>query len=157
MLQGFFKKKLPYRVSGISWILVGLQFTALAYITFSAPLVCISLMGLFAELGAIMLIMSGVFQLSWTSFSVFPEPRPDGKLETEGIYAWIRHPMYAGILLITFLLVLDYPSINRVLSALILTIVLLIKIRHEEKWLLDRYPQFTDWKKSSDRLIPFVW
>lgn len=157
MLKGFFRKRLPYRVSGKSWLLVAAQLGAIGYLSFSAPLISRSLEFLFAELAGILLMFSGIIRLSWISFSVFPEPRPDGRLETSGIYSVIRHPMYAGLLLISAVLVLDFPSIFRLLAWLLLVAVLLKKISQEEKWLTERYLEFAEWAGKTDRLIPFLW
>jgi protein-S-isoprenylcysteine O-methyltransferase Ste14 len=157
-MRGIFRKRLPYPVSGISWLLVGLQFVALLYLMVSAPLLAAHLTGLFLELAGILIAMSGLMKLNWTSFSVFPEPRPDGKLETGGIYAFIRHPMYAGIFCIAFVLVIEFPSSLRILCLCILAIVFFLKIRKEEIQLKAKYPaDFDAWKKTSDRIIPFVW
>ena len=154
---GFFRKRLPYPVSGKSWLLVCLQFISLLYLSISAPMLAAHLSGLFLELAGIFLAMSGLIKLNWKSFSVFPEPRPDGQLETGGIYAIIRHPMYAGVLLIAGTLVWEYPSDLRVACLLVLITVLILKINMEEAFLEKKYPSFQSWKKSSNRLIPFIW
>jgi protein-S-isoprenylcysteine O-methyltransferase Ste14 len=153
-----FRKRLPYPVSGISWLLVSLQFFSLLYLAISAPLLAAHLTGLFIELGGIFLTLSGLIKLNWKSFSVFPEPRPDGQLETSGIYAFIRHPMYAGVFCIAVVLVFEFPSFLRILCLFILAIVFFLKIKKEERQLCARYPnEFDAWKKTSDRIIPFVW
>ena len=138
-------------------MLVGIQFGAISWLCFTGPLICRSLFCLFAELFAIVIIMAGIFHLNWKSFSVFPEPRPDGQLETTGIYGIIRHPMYAGVLLISTLLIWEYPETSRIIAGVLLTVVILVKIRNEEKWLANRYPQFGEWKSRTNRLIPFIW
>lgn len=156
-MNGFFRKRLPYPVSGKSWLLVSLQFVSLLYLSISAPLLAEHLTGLLLELTGIMLSMAGLMKLNWKSFSVFPEPRPDGQLETGGIYAFIRHPMYAGLFIIATTLVWEYPSTLRITCLLVLTSVFILKINQEETWLEKKYPEFQSWKKTSNRLIPFVW
>jgi len=156
-LKKLFKKRLPYPVSNASSGLVILQMLALIYLAVSAPLLARNLGFLLWEMAGIVLVISGLIGLNWKSFSVFPEPRPDGKLITTGIYAFIRHPMYAGILAITYVLVLDFPTGPRALALLILTSVFLVKIQKEERWLAAQYPDSEDWRKKTDRLIPFIW
>jgi protein-S-isoprenylcysteine O-methyltransferase Ste14 len=156
-LRKLFKKRAPYPVSIASAGLVILQMLALFYLAISAPLLARKLGYLLWELAGILIVISGLIGLNWKSFSVFPEPRPDGKLVTTGIYAFIRHPMYAGLLAITSVLVLDYPSWPRALALLILTIVFLIKIQKEERWLAIQYSESKDWRNKTDRLIPFLW
>jgi len=156
-LRKLFKKRAHYPVSIASAVLVILQMLALFYLAISAPLLARNLGFLLWELAGILIVISGLIGLNWKSFSVFPEPRPDGKLVTTGIYAFIRHPMYAGILAFTSVLVLDYPSWPRALALLILTTVFLIKIQKEERWLENQYPESKDWRDKTDRLIPFIW
>ena len=134
-----------------------MQMLALFYLAISAPLLARKLGFLLWELAGILIVISGLIGLNWKSFSVFPEPRPDGKLVTTGIYAFIRHPMYAGILAITSVLVLDFPSWPRAFALLILITVFLIKIQKEERWLAAQYPDSKDWRDKTDRLIPFLW
>jgi protein-S-isoprenylcysteine O-methyltransferase Ste14 len=157
MFSDFFRKRLPYRVSAQSWAWVLTQFSCLAFLSFSAPLICLSIPSLMVEMAGILLAISGLFRLSWTSFSVFPEPRPDGRLETSGIYSLIRHPMYAGLLIIGTVLVYDFPGIFRFTALFILAGIFILKIRMEEKWLAERYPEFGKWKTRTFRLIPFIW
>lgn len=152
-----FKKRLPYPVSAASWLWVGTQFVCIAYLSLSAPLVAGRLFMLLFELTGILLTAAGLLKLNWISFSVFPEPRPDGRLETTGIYSFIRHPMYAGVLLTALVLVWEFPSFFRIISLLLLSAVLTRKILLEERWLKEKYPDFENWKNQTDRIIPFVW
>jgi protein-S-isoprenylcysteine O-methyltransferase Ste14 len=156
-MKGLFRKRLPYPVSGRSWLLVCLQFVSLLYLAISAPVLAAHLIGLFLELVGILLASSGLMKLNWKSFSVFPEPRPDGQLETGGIYAFIRHPMYAGIFIIAAILVWEYPSALRITCLVLLSTVFILKINIEEAFLEKKFPSFQSWKKTSNRLIPFVW
>ena len=80
----------------------------------------------------------------------------ENKLQTKGIYAWVRNPMYSGwwIALSGILLMwhnawmLVFPVIDWV----IMTIAL---INTEEKWLLGLYGQdYAEYKKRVNRLIP---
>ncbi len=156
-MKGFFRKRLPYPVSGLSWIWVSLQFLCIVYLSLSAPLIADHLSLLLLELAGILLTAAGLLKLNWQSFSVFPEPRPDGRLETKGIYAFIRHPMYAGVLLTGLVLVIEFPSFLRILSLSLLSLVILLKIQKEEGWLEEKYPEFKDWKSRTNRIIPFLW
>ena len=156
-MKTLFKKRLPYPVSGISWLLVLIQFSLLGYLSISAPLLASHLYALLLELGGILVAIAGLIRLNWISFSVFPEPRPDGRLETRGIYAILRHPMYAGLMLVAIVLTTEFPSALRITGTLLLCSVFIVKIKKEELLLEKKYPEFQAWKKTSNRLIPFVW
>ncbi len=81
----------------------------------------------------------------------------ENKLKTDGIYAWVRNPMYSGIwILITGsaimscnVWILAVPVVNW----LIMTIILK---NTEEKWLDDLYgDEYRDYKKRVNRCIPW--
>jgi len=67
--------------------------------------------------------------------------KSDGMLVTDGVYAYMRHPQYTGIFIITMGLMIQWPT----LPTLILwpfVISMYIKLaRREEKNVLEQYPQ----------------
>ncbi|MCR4924982.1 MAG: isoprenylcysteine carboxylmethyltransferase family protein [Clostridiales bacterium] len=80
----------------------------------------------------------------------------ENKLKTDGIYAWVRNPMYTGcwfmIIGTTFMWhnYFVFPMI--LIDWIILTVVL---IKTEEKWLSDVYgAEYEAYKKRVNRLIP---
>ncbi len=81
----------------------------------------------------------------------------DNRLKTDGIYAWVRNPMYAGWWLlitgISFLWHNVWLLPVFFLNWLLMTIVL----KHtEEKWLLNLYKQdYADYMKRVNRCIPW--
>jgi protein-S-isoprenylcysteine O-methyltransferase Ste14 len=75
-----------------------------------------------------------------------------------GLYAVVRHPMYA----VTVLLFLSVPCILGSLYAffvfLVYPVVMVVRIRDEERLLLEQlegYAAYTE--KVKYRLIPFIW
>ena len=81
----------------------------------------------------------------------------ENKLQTKGIYAWVRKPMYSGwwiaLTVITFMwhnvCMLSLPLIDWV----IMTIAL---INTEEKWLLNLYGnEYAEYKKHVNLYIPW--
>ncbi|MCR4677389.1 MAG: isoprenylcysteine carboxylmethyltransferase family protein [Lachnospiraceae bacterium] len=81
----------------------------------------------------------------------------DNKLQTKGIYAWVRNPMYSGwwILMIGITLMWHnaWMLILPVINWCIMTVSL---INSEEKWLLKVYGMdYEDYKKRVNRCIPW--
>ena len=79
------------------------------------------------------------------------------KLKTDGIYSWVRNPMYTGCWFITIgicfmwhnYLVLPMIPVDWI----ILTVVL---INTEEKWLLEVYGnEYAEYKRRVNRCIPW--
>ena len=81
----------------------------------------------------------------------------ENKLQTKGIYAWVRNPMYSGWWIalsgITLMWHNAWMLILPVIDWAIMTIAL---INTEEKWLLDLYgDEYAEYKKSANRCIPW--
>lgn len=149
--------KMPYRTSAESKILVAIQAVLLVFLSTGGPHLSHRIELLIWELTGIALAFAALLGLNRESFSVFPEPRPTGRLVTGGVYAYLRHPMYAGVLLIFATLVAGCFSLPRLLGLLALGLVLVRKIFLEEAALEIRYPEYGIYKQQTSRLIPFVW
>ena len=81
----------------------------------------------------------------------------ENKLQTNGIYSWVRNPMYSGwwIALSGILLMWHnaWMLILPVIDWLIMTVAL---INTEEKWLTDLYgSEYTEYRKRVNRCIPW--
>lgn len=81
----------------------------------------------------------------------------DNRLKTDGIYAWVRNPMYAGLWFIftgiSFLWANWFLLAAPALCWLLITLVLK---NTEEKWLKDLYGQeYIDYCKRVNRCIPW--
>ncbi|MFQ3632671.1 methyltransferase family protein [Roseiflexus sp.] len=87
----------------------------------------------------------------------FPKPRDDSTFVQHGVYRIVRHPIYSGIILGAF----GWSLIRGSSIALLLSVALLIffhfKSRREERWLVERYPEYADYQKRVKKLVPFIW
>jgi protein-S-isoprenylcysteine O-methyltransferase Ste14 len=94
----------------------------------------------------------GVLALSLTdlgnSLSPWPLPASDGQLETGGIYAELRHPMYAGSLAACAGLSIITGSATRLLLTAVLLYVLELKADYEEKALVEKFPEYLTYKET---------
>jgi protein-S-isoprenylcysteine O-methyltransferase Ste14 len=75
-----------------------------------------------------------------------------------GVYGFVRHPMYLGMLLMLLGAPLMLGSIFGVIIGLIALIVLAGRIIGEEKMLVNELEGYAEYKKKVKyRLIPFIW
>jgi len=90
--------------------------------------------------------------------SVFPEAREQARLCRDGAYRWIRHPMYLSVILACLAPVLTVQLfISWILMGLLL-VVILLKIRMEERiWLLREPRRYSAYIQESSRLIPYLY
>jgi protein-S-isoprenylcysteine O-methyltransferase Ste14 len=91
------------------------------------------------------------------NFNIQPELKPGAQLVTSGIYRWIRHPMYSAVLLAMLATVLTDPRPWRIALWMALLAVLLAKAQREERYLLQRFARYADYRARTWRLLPWVW
>lgn len=83
-------------------------------------------------------------------------PAPNGRgLKTAGPYRWIRHPIYAALMLAA--LGLASGSWVGWVAWTALVVVLLAKVMLEERLLASEYPEYEAYTRRSWRIVPFIW
>ena len=65
--------------------------------------------------------------------------------------------MYTSVLLVALAWVLGSPLPYRILLWVGLIITLMVKLRYEERLLMERFPEYDAYRRQTKRLIPFVW
>jgi len=104
------------------------------------------------------LVIGGSTRLSQAgSFDVLPKPRADGELVEAGAYRFVRHPIYAGLIVGGLGLALLRGSVPTLLATLVLAVILDVKRRREEDWLLTRFPSYADYRRRVKALIPLIY
>lgn len=111
-----------------------------------------------------LLVAAGVLLGAWAVAAMrlhrvtpWPEPEADAELVTRGPYAWIRHPMYASLLLAGAGLVAHTFTAARMAALLLLVPVLCLKMWIEEQALRVRFPEYAFYRLRTKRLVPFVY
>jgi protein-S-isoprenylcysteine O-methyltransferase Ste14 len=80
------------------------------------------------------------------------------KVITIGPYEYVRHPMYAGVILWLFSVPLALGSWKTLIPAAILALVLVIRTYLEDKTLREELSGYTDYANTVKcRLVPRVW
>ncbi|MCX6144218.1 MAG: isoprenylcysteine carboxylmethyltransferase family protein [Ignavibacteriales bacterium] len=81
----------------------------------------------------------------------------EGGLVTAGPYRYVRHPIYAAVLFITWAGVLGNLSVLNVAFGLLTLAGSFARIGCEETLVRVRYPEYDEYAKKTRRLIPFVF
>jgi protein-S-isoprenylcysteine O-methyltransferase Ste14 len=143
-----------------SWLLVALQLALMGALLVTvwppaddaSPIVAVLLFGAGAIVG-----LAALRQNRLGNFSIRPEPKAGARLATRGIYRWIRHPMYCAVLLAMAGALAPDPRLWRVLLWLALLAVLIVKLRREEFYLQQRFPDYAAYRERTWRLLPGLW
>jgi protein-S-isoprenylcysteine O-methyltransferase Ste14 len=122
---------------------------------FSLPVQSIA--GLALIVFGFVLIFVGHFTL-WRFYSSLLVIKTDHKLITHGVYRFVRHPIYLG----TIMACIGFPVYTTsLLGAVIMSLmipVFLIRIRMEEKLLIDEFGDaYRNYKETTNKLIPFIY
>jgi protein-S-isoprenylcysteine O-methyltransferase Ste14 len=80
----------------------------------------------------------------------------EGGLVTSGPYRFIRHPIYAAILLFLWAGVVGQNSTLSILTAIVATAAIAVRIGAEEALVTEVYPEYADYAKRTKRIVPFV-
>ena len=101
-----------------------------------------------------------IIRLSFRNYSILEFLTKDDRFEksellTHGIHKKIRHPLYAGTILIVLGMAIFVPKLSTLIVVGCTAIYLVIGIWLEEKKLIRKYGQkYLDYKKSVPSLIP---
>jgi protein-S-isoprenylcysteine O-methyltransferase Ste14 len=113
------------------------------------------------QVAAVALMLWARYTFKLRSYHLAANPT-EGGLVTNGPYRYVRHPIYAAILLFTLAGVIDNLHAGRrawIGPVLLLTIVLGLatRIECEEKLVRARYPEYEAYARRTKRLVPGVF
>ena len=80
----------------------------------------------------------------------------EGKLITTGPYHYLRHPIYASAIYLTWAGQVHSPTFSAVGLAIIATVGFFVRMILEEEFLKEKYPEYAQYMKDTKRIIPFV-
>lgn len=83
-----------------------------------------------------------------------PEPKRELGLLRTGVYAFIRHPIYTGLIALAFGLAIWLQSGGALGGAILLTLFFNLKAREEERRLRRCYPEYADYQQRTGRFLP---
>lgn len=84
-----------------------------------------------------------------------PLPNAHAELRTGGLYRFVRHPIYTGLLLLMSAIAVASGSLFRLLVLALLVVLLARKARWEEARLAARFEGYSAYAARTPRFVPF--
>ncbi len=89
-----------------------------------------------------------------TALTPTPVPTERGTLTTEGLYRFVRHPIYTGVLAIVVGLTIRSGSVLSLIIAVLAVAFFNAKAAWEEQRLVETYPGYEAYAARTPRFVP---
>ena len=138
---------------------VGIQFLLFLAYLFDVPFWYFALPSIVKEIFLIISFIGiGIVMLSMIQLNIhlspFPSPKKGSKLVEKGLYKYVRHPIYSGILIALFGYGLYTSSSYKLIISFILFVLFYYKSRYEEKRLTHTFSDYKSYQKTTGRFFP---
>ena len=88
------------------------------------------------------------------SLTAHPIPGKNAVLVTDGLYRFVKHPIYSGLILAAFGLTITGGFFPHFIFFVLLVLLLNYKASFEEKMLASTYAGYAEYSKKTGRFIP---
>lgn len=143
-----------------SWGFVGGQLTLIAGVLFlprgdvwTLPAAAARAVQVLS-LAGLLVVGVGLLNLG-ASASPFPVPVEGGALRIGGLFRFVRHPIYSGVILWALTTAARSGSVIAAACAVGLVMWLSMKARWEEQRLTAHYPGYTEYAARTPRFVPW--
>lgn len=140
------------------YVFVGVQLLLfLLYIfewlpRFSTPAPVFYASAVLSVLG-ITIVVSALLKLD-KNLTAFPTPKAGSQLVQTGLYKWVRHPIYTGIIIFVFAFAAALGSPHKFLVSGALLILFYLKTHYEEHRLGQKYSDYAKYRRKTGRFFP---
>ena len=107
------------------------------------------------QIAGILLILWARLTFGRRSFHAGSTPTAGG-LETRGPYRWVRHPIYAGVLLMLAGALAAHRELYTLVAVAVAVAAIGVRIWSEEREVSRRYSEYADYARRTRRLVPWL-
>lgn len=143
---------------GAGW--VAAQLIMIALLVFSPPLGSVAIPAA-VPIAAVMGVAGGFLMgfgaiMLGRDLTPFPTPLPGSPLIRRGIYRFVRHPIYGGLILGGGAWALWRSSGLHMVLAAFLAVLLNAKANREERDLSQRFADYSEYRRATRKFIPWL-
>lgn len=114
--------------------------------------------GMYVNIGcgvaALFLILNGWYNIYKKYWS---KEKGKGSLVREGVYRYIRHPQYTGLLLLSFGMIAEWATLPMLILFPVMIGMYVRLAKREEKDMLDEFgEEYREYMKKTKMFIPFI-
>lgn len=128
-------------------------YTGAGSVDLTAPM---PLTGVAIVVAGLLFVVAGIAALG-RDLTPYPRPLGHARLRREGVYAIVRHPIYAGLVMASFGWALAWKSP----AGMVFTVFVLLffdrKSAREETFLRTRYSDYRDYAGRVRKFIPWIY
>lgn len=148
----------------IGWVLVGVQVLLLILFvllpkrrSLFAPPDFLDVLGIVLMVGGLALVIVSLVSLG-AALTATPVPQESAALRTKGIYGFVRHPVYSGILVAALGFTLAVGSVWQVVLWVALAVFFYAKAFWEDRLLAEKHGvAWFDYADHVSSFIPRFW
>ena len=142
-----------------AWLLVLGQFVLLGLVVllphadaWTVPAAAARAAQVAAVVGIVVMVVAGI--ALGRGLTAAPLPNSHAELRTGGLYRFVRHPIYSGLLLLAVALTFTSGSPWTAAACAALVVLINAKARWEERHLTERFPGYAAYAERTPRFIP---
>jgi protein-S-isoprenylcysteine O-methyltransferase Ste14 len=143
----------------VAWSLVGVQFALIAVVVlvppseaWAVPDALERVLDVAAVVGLAVMIVAALGL--GRGLTAAPLPNAHARLRTSGLFQWVRHPIYSGLLLFVLARATTSESVTAAAAAVLLVGLLVVKAGWEERRLAMRFPDYVAYAARTPRFVP---
>lgn len=137
--------------------MVAIQFGGLLAIALTGPIIAGGWVLGGIEFSGIALGIWAILAMGRGNLNISPLVKEDNRLVMQGPYRLIRHPMYTATLMVIIPLLINHFSWIRLGIVIILLINYILKLNFEESLLKRKHQHYDEYRKSTYRLLPYIF
>lgn len=111
--------------------------------------------GLIASIVGFVILVLALLQLN-KNLSPFPTPKDNAVLIQNGLYAWVRHPIYTGIIVLFLGYGIYQSSLFKLFITFLLWVLFYFKTQYEELQLQRKFTDYINYKRNKGRFFPKI-